>query len=152
GALAELREDLLERALAEAADGPGRDGEEAGLLVALEVAAVLELLDEVAEPHPVGVVVGEAVLLVELGEPAERLGGVPPRVVEELLEEVEQRVEGGAGPAVAALVPLRVAEAHGVEVRSWKLEVGSSKGRVVPLGSVEHETSNPKLPTSTLVR
>src|SRR5690606_35408905 len=72
GALAELREDLLERALAEAADGPGRDGEEAGLLVALEVAAVLELLDEVAEPHPVGVVVGEAVLLVELGEPAER--------------------------------------------------------------------------------
>src|SRR5690606_30927845 len=118
-ALAEVGEDLFEGALPERALALRGDVGGSGLLVALDEAAVLERLDEVAEAH---LVVRQAVLVVELGEPAEGLVGVAAGMVEELLEEVEEAVERRDVLAVAVLVPLGVAEKHGnrsVVSRPW---------------------------------
>src|SRR5690606_22987415 len=108
-ALTQLPENFLEGALPETALGTRRHLELADLIL-LEVAPLLQFLDEIADARLLS---REPVSLVELCEPAERLRDIARRMLEELLKEIEEFIEQRAGVAVPLGIPLEISDVHG---------------------------------------
>ena len=111
--LTETAKDFLQRSLAKTSLGARGDHDGVRLLVSLNEASILELLDEIAHAHTI---VRDAVLTIQLSQPVQRLRRIPSCMEEKLLEQIKQRVERRSRDAVATGVPLGVSESHGGEM------------------------------------
>ena len=129
--LPEVVEDLFEGRLPKRPLGLRGDLDRPFLLALLQVSPLLELLDEILERLVVPF--GQVVLVVELSEPVERLLGVAGRVLQEILEEVEQLFKQRLLTAVPFGVPLRIAKAHGEGGLNWR---GHVSERVRPHANI----------------